>query len=143
MKIGINEWLETAADISRERVNRLEALAKAIDAAGDKGDLKSLSRADSIVKNFLTEVLDPSVQVRLNYYFANIVVVPFDEALVREGVNVALAIKLFDEETVSLGKAARLAGMGLVEFMDILAALRIPVARPLPGELEKELESFG
>ena len=72
MKIGINEWLETAADISRERVNRLEALAKAIDAAGDKGDLKSLSLADSIVKNFLTEVLDPSVQVRLNYYFANI-----------------------------------------------------------------------
>jgi len=71
------------------------------------------------------------------------VVVPFDETLVREGVNVALAIKLFDEETVSLGKAARLAGMGVMEFMDILAALRVPVARPLPGELEKELENFG
>ena len=71
------------------------------------------------------------------------VVVPFDETLVREGVNVTLAIKLFDEETISLSKAARLAGMGVVEFMDILAALRIPVARPLPGELEKELENFG
>ena len=71
------------------------------------------------------------------------VVVPFDETLVREGVNVTLAIKLFDEETVSLGKAARLAGMGVVEFMDRLAALRIPIARPRSGELEKEIESFG
>ena len=70
-------------------------------------------------------------------------VVPFDEILVREGINVALAIKLFDEETISLGKAARLAGMGVVEFMDCLAALHIPVARPLSGELEEELESFG
>ena len=70
-------------------------------------------------------------------------VVPFDEILVREGVNVALAIKLFDEETISLGKAARLAGMGVVEFMDCLAALHIPVARPLSGELEEELENFG
>jgi len=50
-------------------------------------------------------------------------VVPFDEILVREGVNVALAIKLFDEETISLGKAARLAGMSVVEFMDCLTTL--------------------
>ena len=39
------------------------------------------------------------------------VAVPFDEVLVREGIAVALAVKLFDEEHVSLGKAARLAGM--------------------------------
>jgi len=71
------------------------------------------------------------------------VVVPFDEILLREGVNVALAIKLFDEETLSLGTAARLAGMAVVDFMDHLAALHIPIARPRPGELEKELESFG
>lgn len=71
------------------------------------------------------------------------VAVPFDETLLREGVNMALATKLFDEETLSLGKAARLAGMGVVEFMDHLAALHIPIARPQPGELEQELESFG
>lgn len=58
-------------------------------------------------------------------------------------MNVALAIKLFDEETISLGKATRIAGMSVVEFMDSLAALHISVARPLPGELEEEFESFG
>lgn len=70
------------------------------------------------------------------------VAVPFDENLLKNGVNVALAVKLFDEEAVSLGKAARLAGMSVVEFMDHLSGLNIPVARPRAGELERELESF-
>lgn len=69
--------------------------------------------------------------------------VPFDDALIKEGVSVALAVKLFDEETISLGKAARLAGMSVADFMDHLAELHIPVARPRAGELEQELEAFG
>jgi prevent-host-death family protein len=71
------------------------------------------------------------------------VAVPFDEALLKEGVKVALAVKLFDEETISLGKAAKLAGMTVPDFMDHLRQLRIPVARPKSGELERELEAFG
>jgi prevent-host-death family protein len=71
------------------------------------------------------------------------VAVPFDENLLKNGINVALAVRLFDEESISLGKAARLADMSLADFMDHLAQLRIPVARPRPGELERELESFG
>lgn len=71
------------------------------------------------------------------------VAVPFDETLLKSGVNVALAVKLFDEEAISQGKAARLAGMSLLEFIDLLGRMHIPVARYEPGELEKELESFG
>jgi len=71
------------------------------------------------------------------------VALPFDDALLREGLQAALAIRLFDEETLSLGQAARLAGMDVLEFMDRLAALRIPVSRPRPGDLELEIEVFG
>lgn len=71
------------------------------------------------------------------------VAVPFDEVLVREGVGVALAVKLFDEEHVSLGKAAKLAGMSRPEFMEHLARLNIPVVRYSPEELDRELETFG
>ena len=71
------------------------------------------------------------------------VAVPFDETLLRGGVNAALAVKLFDDEVLSLGQAARLAGLSVPEFMGRLAALRIPVARPRTGELEQELEAFG
>ncbi len=70
------------------------------------------------------------------------VAVPFDENLLKSGINVALAVRLFDEESISLGKAARLAAMNVPDFMDHLAQLHIPVARPQPGELEQELESF-
>lgn len=69
--------------------------------------------------------------------------VPFDEIMLREGLCVALAIKLYEEEVVSTGKAAKLAGLPLVEFMDKLAAAGIPVVRYDPAELYQELATFG
>ncbi|MHB9118607.1 MAG: type II toxin-antitoxin system prevent-host-death family antitoxin [Burkholderiales bacterium] len=68
--------------------------------------------------------------------------VPFDETLLKEGVRVALAVKLFDDEAVSLGKAAKLAGMTQSEFIDHLGALKIPVVRYGKEELEQELAAF-
>jgi prevent-host-death family protein len=68
--------------------------------------------------------------------------VPFDEILLREGVRVALAVKLFDDEVVSLGKAAKLAGMIQSEFIDHLGALKIPVVRYGKEELAQELAAF-
>ena len=70
------------------------------------------------------------------------VAVPFDETLLREGVRVALAVKLFDGEVVSIGKAAKLAGMPQSEFIDHLGALKIPVVRYGKDELQQELEAF-
>lgn len=70
------------------------------------------------------------------------VAVPFDEALLKNGVGVALAVRLFDEEQISLGQAARLAGMSHSTFIDLLGSLRIPVARMAGGELERELADF-
>ncbi len=70
------------------------------------------------------------------------VAVPFDETLLKEGVRVALAVKLFDDEVVSLGKAAKLAGMSQSEFIDHLGALKIPVVRYGKEELERELTAF-
>ena len=71
------------------------------------------------------------------------VAVPFDDLLLKFGVNLDLAVKLFDEEVISLGKASQLAGIPLAAFMDHLRTLGIPVARPAPGELEQELARFG
>lgn len=70
------------------------------------------------------------------------VAVPFDETLIKEGVRVALAVKLFDDEVVGLGKAAKLAGMAQSEFIDHLGALKIPVVRYGKEELERELAAF-
>ena len=70
------------------------------------------------------------------------VAMPFDEAMLRSGVRVALAVKLFDDETLSLGKAAKLAGVAQSEFINHLAALKIPLTRYGADELAQEVAAF-
>lgn len=65
--------------------------------------------------------------------------VPFDETLIRAGVRIDLALKLFDEEVLSTGQAARLAGVPLAEFLEICSAQGIPVVRYSADELDNEL----
>ena len=70
------------------------------------------------------------------------VAMPFDEAMLRAGVRVALAVKLFDEEALSLGKAAKLAGVTRGEFINHLSTLKIPLARYGADELANEVAAF-
>lgn len=71
------------------------------------------------------------------------VAVPLDDGLLRHGVHVALAIKLFQDGTISLGRAAKLAGLDQESFIDLLSSLGIPVADYEPEELDRELEAIG
>lgn len=71
------------------------------------------------------------------------IAVPFDETLLREGVATALAVRLFDEEHVSLGKAAKMAGLSVGQMTDLLAGYGIPVIRTTHEELEQSLADFG
>ena len=64
------------------------------------------------------------------------VAVPFDETLLREGVGMALAIKLFDEERISLGRAAKLASLSVSEMIDMLGRHGIVVIRIIDEDLE-------
>jgi prevent-host-death family protein len=68
--------------------------------------------------------------------------VPFDEALVQEGLRVSLAVKLFDDEVISVRQGAKMAGMTLSEFMTECSARNVPVVRYSPGELEQELATL-
>lgn len=70
------------------------------------------------------------------------VAVPFDETLLREGVSVALAIRLFDEERISLSRAARIAGLSVGEMIDLLGKHGLSVVRTSEDELERELADF-
>ncbi len=69
--------------------------------------------------------------------------VPYDERLAGEDVHVAVAVRLYESEAVSLGRAARIAGLSIGEFIDRLGALKIPVIRYSAEELERELAAFG
>lgn len=69
--------------------------------------------------------------------------VPYDERLAKEDVHVAVAIRLYEQEVISLGKAARIAGLSLGELIDRLGALNIPVIRYPAEDLKRELAEFG
>lgn len=67
------------------------------------------------------------------------VTVPMSEHLIRAGVPLALAIELFRTHMVSLGVAAKVAGVSCEAFVEHLGRLRIPVVDYDPAELEREL----
>lgn len=69
--------------------------------------------------------------------------VPFDELLIREGIGLALAVRLFQQAEISLGKAARLAGMDRKVFMAELGRRGIPLTQQSEAELKHELEQLG
>jgi prevent-host-death family protein len=70
------------------------------------------------------------------------VAVPLDEHLLSEGVAVAMACRLFAEQSISLGKAAKLAGLPIERFIAVLGAMGIPVVDLAPAELEHDLAAL-
>ena len=71
------------------------------------------------------------------------VAVPFDETLIREGVDVAMAAKLYTEGLLSLTRAARLAQLSAEAFIEKLGAMGIDVVDYPPEELDQELAQIG
>ncbi len=69
--------------------------------------------------------------------------VPYDERLAKEEVHVAVAVRLYESEVISLGKAAGIAGLSLSEFIDRLGAVNIPVIRYPAEDLKREIAEFG
>lgn len=68
---------------------------------------------------------------------------PFDDALMQQGVAVKLAAQLFSQGSVTLVAGARLAGLGVEEFIHKLGALGIPAVDYDPSELDEELKVLG
>ena len=54
-----------------------------------------------------------------------------------------MAIRLFAEKAVSLGKAAKLARISIEEFIARLGALGIPAVDYPPEEIDEELAAIG
>ena len=65
------------------------------------------------------------------------VALPLDARLLESGVAIALACRLFAEKALSLGKAARLAGLSLPAFIERLGAAGVAAADYDPAELKR------
>lgn len=61
--------------------------------------------------------------------------------VVANELRMLLAVKLFELGQLSLGKAAELAGIGKVHFLDELGRMRIPVINLDDAEIQEELRA--
>ena len=68
--------------------------------------------------------------------------VPLVGGLASREVRLELAAHLYDQEQISLGVAARIAGLAYSEMVDALGRRDMAVIRMQPGELERELAAF-
>ena len=71
------------------------------------------------------------------------VVVPTNERLAEAGVFEVLAVKLYSEGSLSLGRAAQLAGQTTEAFLETLAISGVDVVSYPAEELADELAAFG
>ena len=70
-----------------------------------------------------------------------ILAVPFDERLLSHGIHRVLALHLFEAGQATLAQAAKLAGLPIESFIELLGQTGIPAVSYPPEELEDELEA--
>lgn len=68
--------------------------------------------------------------------------VPFSEELLNLGLRVALAVHLYKEGALTVGKAAELSELPLEVFIEKLGKLGVAVVAYTAEELDKELKDF-
>jgi prevent-host-death family protein len=64
---------------------------------------------------------------------------PFDQRLVKLGLAQDLAVSLFEMHLVTMAKAAKIAGLTLDAFMDLLAQTSVTAVDYPAGDLRKEM----
>ena len=69
--------------------------------------------------------------------------VPLADGAPMRTALVEMAAALFDREEISLGTAARIAGLSYSEMIDELGRREIDTIRITPEELERELAAWG
>ncbi len=70
-----------------------------------------------------------------------ILALPFDRRLLEQGVHRVLALRLFEDRQMTLAQAAKVAGLSLDEFLDLLASLGLAAVDYPPDELAGELDA--
>ena len=65
--------------------------------------------------------------------------IPFNDRALELGVPRDLALQLFENGTISLVKAAKLASLSVADFMDLLKQCGIPAVTLSPEDLRHEI----
>lgn len=101
---------------------------------------------DDDIKREPTQLLDDAqrgqVTVVTRKGQALLMTVPLANGAPTPGALLDLAASLYDNEQISLGRAAEIAGLAYADMMDELGRRGIATIRLRPGDLERELAAF-
>ncbi len=67
------------------------------------------------------------------------ITIPFDETLIKQGLKIKLAAALFEDQSITLVNAAKIADLSVETFIEKLGIMGIAVIRQSQEELEKDL----
>ena len=67
-----------------------------------------------------------------------ILAIPFDDRLLEVGLHRAMALQLFEQRQLTLAQAAKVADLGVEDFMDLLGQAGVAAVDYAPSELEDE-----
>ncbi len=65
-----------------------------------------------------------------------------DEIELKQNIKISLAIHLYQQEKLTIGKAAQLAGLSRLEFDKLLSNNRIPISLLNKQDIEKDAEKL-
>lgn len=85
---------------------------------------------------------EPVLVLKRNHPEALIVHLSDDSLLAEAGIREAIATALFRSRSVSLGRAAEIAGLPIAEFMQHVSRLGIPIVDGDAASLREEMEAF-
>ncbi len=86
---------------------------------------------------------EQEVVVVMNRERPSALLLNFDEKWLRgAGVSIALATALFRDGGLSLARAAKVAELSLVDFMQHLSRIGIPIVQGTAEEVEKDIETL-
>jgi prevent-host-death family protein len=71
-----------------------------------------------------------------------ILAVPFDSQLLNLGLNRSVALHLFEKKLLTLAQAAKISGLSIDEFLDILEETDIDVVDYPDDEVDEDLENI-
>jgi len=66
----------------------------------------------------------------------------FDKNTLSQEAREGLAVRLYGEHRLSLGKAAELAGLPIIKFMDLLQMLEMPIVEYGDEEYAQDLQTI-
>lgn len=115
--------------------------ARATEVTDGNLDVFSVRDLRTRSSDLLKDAADGHLAIITKHSRPAILAVPFDKRLLDQGVHRALALTLFEQRRLTLAQAARVAGLSLNDFMDLLEPLGLVAVDYPAEELASELKA--